>query len=232
MANSSNDLDFVEELQERIEALNSENAMDSGVLDGFFTGMLLNPEQPSFEAVMPYVFDDEGDPAKVPADDRLIELLELRFNQILAALTAGNGLDPIIFPVVDDEGNVIEKGPDVHDTIEPWSVGFLEALSHWDADALEEKMDESLYASLHRILCHIPAEAYKDCFGEDTALYERLRPMEENLQDALYDVVETVFMLKKVYVPNQPVKTTNKIGRNDPCPCGSGKKYKQCCGKK
>ena len=22
---------------------------------------------------------------------------------------------------------------------------------------------------------------------------------------------------------------TNKIGRNDPCPCGSGKKYKQCC---
>ena len=23
-----------------------------------------------------------------------------------------------------------------------------------------------------------------------------------------------------------------KIGRNDPCPCGSGKKYKQCCGRK
>ena len=23
----------------------------------------------------------------------------------------------------------------------------------------------------------------------------------------------------------------HKIGRNDPCPCGSGKKYKQCCGK-
>ena len=26
-------------------------------------------------------------------------------------------------------------------------------------------------------------------------------------------------------------KTSKKIGRNDPCPCGSGKKYKQCCGK-
>ena len=24
---------------------------------------------------------------------------------------------------------------------------------------------------------------------------------------------------------------SNKIGRNDPCPCGSGKKYKKCCGK-
>ncbi len=29
----------------------------------------------------------------------------------------------------------------------------------------------------------------------------------------------------------QPIKTGPKVGRNDPCPCGSGKKYKQCCGK-
>ena len=28
-----------------------------------------------------------------------------------------------------------------------------------------------------------------------------------------------------------PVKSKKKVGRNDPCPCGSGKKYKQCCGK-
>jgi uncharacterized protein YecA (UPF0149 family) len=26
-------------------------------------------------------------------------------------------------------------------------------------------------------------------------------------------------------------RTTPKIGRNDPCPCGSGNKFKQCCGK-
>ena len=26
-------------------------------------------------------------------------------------------------------------------------------------------------------------------------------------------------------------RTTKEIGRNDPCPCGSGKKYKNCCGK-
>ena len=29
----------------------------------------------------------------------------------------------------------------------------------------------------------------------------------------------------------QPKKSEKKVGRNDPCPCGSGKKYKQCCGK-
>jgi len=30
---------------------------------------------------------------------------------------------------------------------------------------------------------------------------------------------------------NMPKKSDKKPGRNDPCPCGSGKKYKQCCGK-
>jgi hypothetical protein len=30
----------------------------------------------------------------------------------------------------------------------------------------------------------------------------------------------------------EPIKAEPKIGRNEPCPCGSGKKYKKCCGKK
>jgi SEC-C motif-containing protein len=32
-------------------------------------------------------------------------------------------------------------------------------------------------------------------------------------------------------VPKTVFRTGPKIGRNDPCPCGSGKKYKHCCGK-
>ncbi|WP_040210656.1 preprotein translocase subunit SecA [Clostridium polynesiense] len=32
-------------------------------------------------------------------------------------------------------------------------------------------------------------------------------------------------------VKKQPVKKEHKVGRNDPCPCGSGKKYKNCCGR-
>ena len=35
-----------------------------------------------------------------------------------------------------------------------------------------------------------------------------------------------------VQVKEQPItRTSEKVGRNDPCPCGSGKKYKKCCGK-
>ena len=32
-------------------------------------------------------------------------------------------------------------------------------------------------------------------------------------------------------IPKTVVRTGPKVGRNDPCPCGSGKKYKHCCGK-
>jgi len=31
--------------------------------------------------------------------------------------------------------------------------------------------------------------------------------------------------------PVEPIHAEKNVGRNDPCPCGSGKKYKKCCGK-
>ncbi len=32
-------------------------------------------------------------------------------------------------------------------------------------------------------------------------------------------------------VAKKPVHAASEPGRNDPCPCGSGKKYKKCCGR-
>lgn len=37
--------------------------------------------------------------------------------------------------------------------------------------------------------------------------------------------------IKKDYNRSKTVVKGEKVGRNDPCPCGSGKKYKKCCGK-
>jgi preprotein translocase subunit SecA len=52
-----------------------------------------------------------------------------------------------------------------------------------------------------------------------------------------HDVVHSIYRVgisreakKKEPVP-VPKKAGQKVGRNDPCPCGSGKKYKHCCGK-
>jgi preprotein translocase subunit SecA len=45
------------------------------------------------------------------------------------------------------------------------------------------------------------------------------------------DVVSEAANAAEAQAKAKPVRTGPKVGRNDPCPCGSGKKYKQCCGK-
>ena len=37
--------------------------------------------------------------------------------------------------------------------------------------------------------------------------------------------------LAKEFRKSKIIVNENKVGRNDSCPCGSGKKYKKCCGK-
>ena len=64
-----------------------------------------------------------------------------------------------------------------------------------------------------------------------------------NMRDAKADWLFTIKAWKDILTEDQINAITreyreanmahsDKIGRNDPCPCGSGKKYKNCCGKK
>ncbi|MEM7130074.1 MAG: PBPRA1643 family SWIM/SEC-C metal-binding motif protein [Chloroflexota bacterium] len=46
------------------------------------------------------------------------------------------------------------------------------------------------------------------------------------------DVDEDIAELEELQNTPEPFKAEDKVGRNDPCPCGSGKKYKQCHGKR
>lgn len=92
MANEKQmDSELIEELQQRLEALNNEGVMDAGVIDGFLTAYALNPEHPSKHDIYPYIFSEEGDPAALPEDDRILELLDIRLNEIQAALAAKGG---------------------------------------------------------------------------------------------------------------------------------------------
>ena len=44
------------------------------------------------------------------------------------------------------------------------------------------------------------------------------------------DQPEDITDLEKLQNPLKPMTAERKVGRNEPCPCGSGKKYKKCCG--
>jgi len=61
---------------------------------------------------------------------------------------------------------------------------------------------------------------------EKTKLSDRARSTRDKTE--LEAEEEMIANTEKV----KPIKAEGETGRNDPCPCGSGKKYKKCCGAK
>lgn len=61
---------------------------------------------------------------------------------------------------------------------------------------------------------------------------EQQEAMEREAQQRMAAAKQTHGDQSDDAVKKQPVKKGEKVGRNDPCPCGSGKKYKNCCGRK
>ena len=78
---------------------------------------------------------------------------------------------------------------------------------------------------------HEPSNKPDFAFVDFTAYYQ-----ENDAEQALHEKAEfqkiegTWFYTRAVRQGPPPIRSTQaKVGRNDPCPCGSGKKYKQCC---
>ena len=53
----------------------------------------------------------------------------------------------------------------------------------------------------------------------------------EDVDDTEDWMESDVWRMEPETVQQPYVRSVPKVGRNDPCPCGSGKKYKKCCGK-
>lgn len=67
---------------------------------------------------------------------------------------------------------------------------------------------------------------------EFSALYERNGLREEHRETARFKKVDGEWLYSEGSVSTATVvRAGPKVGRNEPCPCGSGKKYKHCCGK-
>jgi preprotein translocase subunit SecA len=64
---------------------------------------------------------------------------------------------------------------------------------------------------------------------EEVTKYVMKAQVQRNLEREAVAVGQAVH--PKEPVERKPVVREDRVGRNDPCPCGNGKKYKQCCGK-
>lgn len=84
-------------------------------------------------------------------------------------------------------------------------------------------------------------EVRKDAVGMAERLLDELLPYakgepRQELREDMYRAYQKACAVKKepayVYDGEDTYRRMQpKVGRNDPCPCGSGKKYKKCCGK-
>ncbi len=192
-------------------------------LDGFLTGVLLSPEPiPQAEWLQSIwgIDDGSGPPFEDPLDVQwFVDAITARCNEIVRDL--GRGKAQPIFDIDERNGDVLW---------ELWIDGFAEAMAlrpeGWTALADGEDDVAAGVAQLSVLIGIARNETSLDSM-EINALQARAHV---DLA-AIIPRLHATGLDRRGAASALPVKTTvAKIGRNDPCRCGSGKKSKRCCG--
>ena len=103
---------------------------------------------------------------------------------------------------------------------DPVVVYRMEGFDMFDQMVLDIKLD------VVKLLMHATKR------DEGTSRKEAARITDAKLQEkAAIELVDGDISPKEGGVNKTIVNESPKVGRNDPCPCGSGKKYKNCCGR-
>jgi uncharacterized protein len=229
--------------------------LDVVMLDGFLCGVIVQPTLPDVDAWLPFVFDAGGHrwgEAEPSPEQRRARTLVLRRHAALnRAIAEFGSFDPFIL-AVDDEGDLaagededdgvteIAGAPPREDNADPappldpigmallpWVAGFEQAVHL--LPGLADLDEPAVATTLARLFRFLPDDEHGTA-----ALVARELPL-TSLGDAIADVVACVAELYELTLPlrykvEAVRRSTPKVGRNEPCPCGSGKKYKKCHG--
>lgn len=218
--------------------------LDAVMLDGYLCGVIVQPvliEPPTW---LVHVFDFDGRPLPEDVDaawlDRTTALILRRHAALMRAIVDDGWFDPLVLEFDDEHPRepVPEGEPDplaglspVSQSLMPWVAGFQHAALTFPD--LTELPDDAVMAALARLYRHLPAETDEE--REIVATLDRESPL-ATLEDAMEELVVSVADLQDLthdqrYQVETVTRESPKVGRNDPCPCGSGKKFKQCHGK-
>lgn len=216
-------MDDGEKLPERLQQLHDllleispDGSINLGRLDGFLCGVAVAPEVINPLDWLPYV-TSEAQEAGID-HDRLALLLDLaleRHDNILTDL-ALNAYRPV-YPFDEREELLWEL----------WLQGFALSMDlcrkAWEKLIKKGRNPEAQEALGAVISLFALAEGEGD--PDD--------PEVKSLAEAAPDLIPEIagaFYRAHVAGPAAPLVRDTHVGRNDPCPCGSGKKYKRCCG--
>ena len=210
---------------DRLEAyLREEHRIDATLpadaIQGLFAAISCITAEVPRERWLPAILG-ESHAFETPGDAREItELLE-RFREDTARqLNGGEGFDFILY------------GEEGEDDFGAWADGFLAGVDlaepAWDTQCDPEDYDNILYPFLvltgeARALAEENGQEWMS-EEEEARLVDEIRA---GLADHLLDIRAFWFERSR---PETVRREAPKVGRNDPCPCGSGKKYKSCHG--
>jgi uncharacterized protein len=206
-----------------------DECMDLEMLDGFLAGVLLSPTPIATNRWLPEVWSAYGEESDFGggADvQRAIQLVLAYYNEIATTLgreDEDERWEPFCF-ALDDQSEGFGLGDE-------WIDGFVHGLELWPEDWPEGLPDE-LVDTVQEAL----QETIEPWDDEEAAAAD-----EETRLAALAaagEVVHDIYLgWRGIGLPApQPLAldvalaSTSGPGRNEPCPCGSGKKYKKCCG--
>lgn len=215
---------------DRLEALLASDtfkgeAMPLDTLQGFLCAVASGPEDIPPAEWLPEVLGPDPDYAS-PTAQQDAEAAVLAFYQsVRAELAAGEDFDLILYAV--------EEGSEELDYA-AWCDGYVYgcqmgqrdwfAAAGEYADDLREKME--VFFLLNGLLREDALKHKEPWLSPE----EEARALEE-AREALPEVLGDLFRFWRALAPSAPQRReAPKVGRNAPCPCGSGKKYKLCCG--
>ena len=208
-------------LEARLAALPPDcDAMQLSELDGFLTGIIVSPEAIPPSEWLPVIWGGDSEPAFASKNDleEFFGLVLNHYNSIASGLMDdGEGCQPI-FDVDNDEV-----------LWETWITGFETAMAlrrdSWaailDSDDDEGASALSIMAALAMIAGGAPSEDLEGVKVDEVA---------EAAPEIIPGCVETLAAWRLAHHEIAGPVVRTKVGRNEPCPCGSGKKYKKCCG--
>ncbi len=213
--------------------------LDAVMLDGYLCGVIVQPVLLETEAWLPHVFDFDGQPLPDDVDPawraRVTALIQRRHAALNRAIAEDGWFDPLILelddfnpPRTDDPAASLNP---VSQALFPWVAGFQHAMESFPD--LLELPDPAIDVALARLYRHLPAQTDEE--REVVATLDKehsLATLDEAIEDLIVIVADLEDLTRDRRYKVETVKRdAPKVGRNDPCPCGSGRKYKQCHGK-
>ena len=244
------DIDALESLCERLNGFEAE--VNPEWLDGAMAALIAGPRTVLPDEWLPLLFGDAWERAIADPQDMAssLDTLLRRWNVIADQLHPQRLFDEPdrlqLLPLIDEfdparrdalvaEGELsAEDAADWPLTGETWAMGFIETLLRLDADWQLPDANSDAQIELAALRSCIEALAERDPakLQADLALrYPGKRMDRDELIDEACFAVQDLrcFWLEHAVRP-VPRRVEKTPGRNDACPCGSGKKYKKCHG--